>query len=138
MDASKIRHEGDCWIWTGSTNGCGYGETSEAGKKVYTHRLMYERHVGPIPEGKDIDHLCRNRACCNPAHLEPVTRQENLLRGDTIPATLGKVPAQHVEHLVDRTDANRVRVLVFLADLIQHERVRAGAQPLAGDGFVAV
>src|SRR5699024_8246546 len=51
-----------------------------------SHRTMYQAVIGPVPAGLDLDHLCRNRACCNPAHLEPVTRQTNLLRGNTIPA----------------------------------------------------
>jgi hypothetical protein len=46
------------------------------------HRYAYEALVGPIPDGKQIDHLCRNRACCNPEHLEPVTIQENIRRGE--------------------------------------------------------
>ncbi|MFJ4777405.1 HNH endonuclease signature motif containing protein [Streptomyces sp. NPDC088762] len=53
----------------------------ETGQKRYTHRIMYEQAKGPIPEGLQIDHLCRNRACANPEHLEAVTQKENILRG---------------------------------------------------------
>lgn len=75
--------EGECWVWTGATRG-GYGRVklSTLGQTVSTHRLSYEHHVGPIPDGKVLDHLCRNRACMNPAHLEPVTHQENIRRGE--------------------------------------------------------
>jgi hypothetical protein len=52
---------------------------------------MYERHIGPIPEGLQLDHLCRNRACINPAHLEPVTNLENLRRGELPKLTVEKV-----------------------------------------------
>jgi HNH endonuclease len=72
---------GGCWIWTG-TLVRGYGQTSIRGReRIYTHRLSWELHRGPIPDGLTIDHLCRVRACCNPDHLEPVTNAENLRRG---------------------------------------------------------
>lgn len=55
------------------------------------HRVAYELFVAEIPEGFDLDHLCRNRGCVNPDHLEPVTRRENLLRGETIPARNARI-----------------------------------------------
>jgi hypothetical protein len=84
--AEKIQPQGDCWIWQGAPTANGYGrfsERAELGKILtqYAHRLIYEILVGPISEGLHIDHLCRNRMCVNPAHLEPVTCRENILRG---------------------------------------------------------
>ncbi len=72
-----------CWLWVGKVNRGGYGVTSVAGKTRSAHRVSYEWHVGPIPIGLDLDHLCRVRRCVNPDHLEPVTRRENINRGLT-------------------------------------------------------
>lgn len=74
-----------CWEWTACRND-GYGQLRVVGRTVWAHRYAYERFVGPIQDGLVLDHLCRNPGCVNPAHLEPVTNRENLLRGDTIPA----------------------------------------------------
>lgn len=71
-----------CWVWTGFLrNGYGRLKTGQGDETVAVHRLSYELLVGPIPAGLEIDHLCRNRACVRPDHLEPVTSRENVLRG---------------------------------------------------------
>lgn len=77
-----------CWVWQLARNGAGggYGVMRNGGRQQPAHRVYYERLVGPIPEGLVIDHLCRNHACVNPAHLEPVTPRINVLRGETIVA----------------------------------------------------
>lgn len=73
-----------CWLWRGPISSTGYGALTVRGRgTVSTHRLSWEIHRGPVPEGLELDHLCRVRACCNPEHLEPVTRRENLLRGES-------------------------------------------------------
>ncbi len=76
-----------CWEWVGYINEHGYGKFTIKGKGsvkcLRAHRLSYELFIGPIPGGLDLDHLCRNRSCVNPHHLEPVTRKENLRRAPT-------------------------------------------------------
>ena len=71
----------ECWNWTASLAQNGYGQFWLDGKLVLAHRVAYELMIGHIPEGQTIDHLCRNRKCENPRHLEPVTHRENVLRG---------------------------------------------------------
>ena len=76
----------DCWIWTAYKDRYGYGSFKLKGKPIGAHRLAYQINKGEIPIDREIDHLCRNRACVNPDHLETVTHKINLLRGSTISA----------------------------------------------------
>lgn len=89
---SKVRIDGNgCWIWEAGRSGWGYGRFYPTSTKhVAAHRFSYETFVGPIPIGKQLDHLCRNHACVNFAHLEPVTVRENVLRGIGLTAALAK------------------------------------------------
>jgi hypothetical protein len=73
-----------CWIWMGSIYGTGYGCITANKKYFLVHRVVYKCLRGTIPSNLQIDHLCRNRICCNPDHLEPVTSKVNALRGNSI------------------------------------------------------
>lgn len=79
--------ESGCWEWTGHRNAMtGYGALNVNRVSTLAHRFSYEMNKGPIPAGLVIDHLCRNRACVNPDHLEVVSQRENCLRGEGISA----------------------------------------------------
>lgn len=89
--AGKIDRNGPggCWLWTGHVDRGGYGRIRLGGRTEpvgYAHRVAYELYVGLIPEGYELDHLCRVRRCANPDHLEPVTRAVNIARGESPPA----------------------------------------------------
>lgn len=74
-----LKTKGGCWEWQGAVGPNGYGYSSWAGQKL-AHRMSFEAHIGPIPIGMHLDHLCRNRRCVNPTHLEPVTPLVNQRR----------------------------------------------------------
>lgn len=74
--------DGMCWGWQNCLQSQGYGCVQHDGRRQSTHRVAYTLLVGPIPDGLQIDHLCLNRRCCNPAHLEPVTAAVNIRRTD--------------------------------------------------------
>lgn len=78
--AHSVDH-GDCRVWNAARNDSGYGVISVNDRIQRAHRMSYETFVGPIPDGLQLDHLCRNRACIRPAHLEAVSAAENTRRG---------------------------------------------------------
>jgi hypothetical protein len=76
----RDKYGGDCWEWPLFRSEDGYGRMQWDGRTRIAHRAIYRFLVGPIPQGLTLDHLCRNRGCVNPDHLEPVTQRENCRR----------------------------------------------------------
>lgn len=99
--AKVIKDDSGCWLFTAGRKPNGYANfKAKSYTTVHAHRWSYEQHVGPIPEGLELDHLCRVRNCVNPEHLEPVTSSENFRRSSRWP---------------DR-EAREARLLAWLAD----------------------
>lgn len=115
--------ERGCWIWTGRANRYGYGRTThlpaEGRRSSSTHGLMYRLLVGPIPEGLELDHLCRVPSCCNPSHLEPVTHRENMLRGQTVGAISAAKTACPRGHAYDGVSPSGYR---YCRTCVKHQR----------------
>ena len=109
----SVRGPVDCWPWLGVINrGYGYmtGRWPDGAPHAFrAHRIAYQALVGPIPDGLQLDHLCRNRSCCNPAHLEPVTGRTNVLRGDTVTARNAAKTHCARGHVFDAIDCDGAR-----------------------------
>lgn len=90
--------ENGCLIWPSALSRKGYGRTSIRHENHHVHRVVWEHLIGPIPEGLEPDHLCRNKACSNVEHLELVTRRENLLRGTSPMAINAQKTECHRSH----------------------------------------
>jgi hypothetical protein len=112
-----------CWQWQHTRTPNGYGSVWNGAANVGAHRWMYEQRKGPIPVGLVLDHLCRNRACVNPDHLEPVTSAENCRRGAN-----ARLTADDAEQIVASSESNAVLALRFgvTRDHIKH--IRAGSR----------
>jgi hypothetical protein len=91
-----------CWVWQRSLTPQGYGQLWVDNKHWIAHRYFYTLHRGAIPDGRPLDHLCRNRVCVNPEHLEPVTPEQNVHRGRAT-----KLTAADVEAIRQATGTNR-------------------------------
>lgn len=103
---------GRCWEWTGHINDSGYGLIQQRGagsKLLRAHRVIYELEVGLIPEGAEIDHLCRVRHCVRPSHCEPVSRRVNQIRGFGIAGTNHRKTECPAGHPYDEGNTYRIK-----------------------------
>ena len=110
--ANVEKSDSGCWNWTGLLIArTGYGRFRPRDKSASNaHRWSYQHHVGPIPSGMVIDHLCRNRACVNPKHLEVVTQQVNVVRGASAEANRARFAAMtHCPHGHEKNEENTRR-----------------------------
>lgn len=119
-------HDTPCWIWQRSKRGRGYGALRKNGKTIAAHRYYYEQEYGPIPEGKELDHLCRVTSCVNPTHLEPVSRAVNTQRGLSAKLTMEKARSIRMlgqANLTQREIAERYEVDPTLVGAILRNRI---------------
>lgn len=94
----KVHKTEGCWLWTASLDHRGYGQINAGGRRgkpLAAHRVAYELVVGPIPDGTELDHLCRNTICVRPDHLDPVTHTENMYRTPWVQAQMAKTRCVH-------------------------------------------
>jgi len=104
---SNVRRSDGCWEWTAGKTAAGYGNLRlPGGRNGYAHRVAYELSLGEIPVGKVLDHLCRNRACVNPTHLEPVDQRENVMRG-AVPYGTYRPECRHGHDITDPANVYR-------------------------------
>jgi HNH endonuclease len=123
---------GPCHLWLGSKTKNGYGQWMPSGRRVpqLTHVAVYEDSSGPVPDGLELDHLCRVRHCCNRAHVEAVTRHENIMRGVRVNLLKTHCPQGHVysaenvyvQSTASGTTSRKCRVCMTLA--VQRHRRR--------------
>lgn len=99
--------ENGCVVWTASVDRHGYGRIYFGGVNRAPHRVAYELERGPIPDGAQVDHLCKNPLCCNPDHLEAVTPRENTLRSSSLSAVNARKTHCNKGHPFDEANTYR-------------------------------
>jgi hypothetical protein len=123
----KVAKTEACWLWTACTNPNGYGVIGKGARiegMLYAHRVAWELTNGPIPDGLVIDHLCRNRRCVNPTHLEVVSTQENTRRG----MVASKTHCVRGHSLTDARIRKNGTRLCRKCDVIRHQIKKEGVK----------
>lgn len=129
---AKVRVGDDCWEWVGARFGSGYGAINRDGHTISAHRVSYELLVGPIPDGLELDHLCRNRWCVRPDHLEPVVHVENVRRSPLGPSARTHCPQGHPyegDNLYVKPSGRRVCVTCRRARASEYRRRKRLKKP---------
>lgn len=108
---AKVEKTDDCWLWTAHRDKNGYGRftVSPTRRSEFAHIVAYELTNGAVPNGLEIDHVCRSTSCVNPAHLEAVTHRENLMRSESISAVNARKTHCPRGHEYDRVRPNGSR-----------------------------
>lgn len=119
---ARLRPSNGCLLWTGATYH-GYGRLRVDGRTVAAHVLAWELVFGPVPAGRELDHLCRNRACCNPWHLEPVTHAVNVARSPRV----GRTGCAHGALVAFRRNDGKMDCRTCLAERQARYRARKSA-----------
>lgn len=126
-----------CWRWGGFVSPRGYARVGKERRYHQVHRLLYELVIGPVPDGLVLDHTCRNRACVNFRHVEPVTNRENIMRGDVPSANRELCKAGHhvlieVGIYVDSEGTERCHECRLESKRRYHARQRRVAASISG------
>lgn len=122
----------ECWVWTGSRNNRGYGRVNIFGRVQYAHRLIVMAGMGEeIPEGMQVDHLCRNRACVRPSHLEVVTPSENTRRG-----LASKLSTEQAKEIQRRRWAGEKVIALALEFGVHHGQISRIARTTGQSNFL--
>jgi hypothetical protein len=119
---SKVDKSGECWLWTASKKYKDYGQFWYKGRNDFAHRVAYELCKGAIPDGLQIDHLCRNPSCVNPDHLEAVTQRENILRGEGLSAQRARQTHCKRGHLLSEGKGRTCKVCVRKSNLASYHK----------------
>jgi len=111
----KVNPVTGCWDWYGGISSSGYGNYAIDRKSYGAHRVVFEKYKSKIPTGMDLDHICKNRACVNPNHLEVVSRKENIRRGKNTSLTPDKVRELREYYKNNKTSQFKMSVIFGLS-----------------------